>query len=390
MIVNDIINKLSELLPQQSGVVALHEPRFQGEEWNYVKDCLDSGWVSSVGSYVSRFERDLADYLGAKHAVAVVNGTAALHVSLLLAGVQEKDEVLIPSLSFVATANAVAYCHALPHFIDVSAHTLGVDSTALEDYLTEIAEVREGICYNRKTGNVIRAVVPMHTFGHPADMDPLIELCAKFHIVCVEDAAESLGSTYKSQHCGTIGSIGAFSFNGNKIMTTGGGGAIVTNDENIARRAKHITTTAKQPHPWNFVHTEVGYNYRLPNINAALGCAQLEYLPRLIEAKRRLAMKYQTAFESIEGVSIFQEKPYAKSNYWLNAIVLKQPDELLRESILQMTNKKGFMTRPIWTPLHKLSMYEQMPKMPLKVTESLQNQIINIPSSPHLTGEIYA
>lgn len=390
MMVNDIINKLSELLPQQNGTVSLHEPRFQGEEWNYVKDCLDSGWVSSVGSYVSRFERDLADYLGVKHAVAVVNGTAALHISLLLAGVQEKDEVLIPSLSFVATANAVAYCHALPHFIDVSARTLGIDSAALEDYLLEIAEVRAGICYNRLTGNIIRAVVPMHTFGHPVDMDPLIDVCTRFHIVCVEDAAESLGSIYKSKHCGTIGSIGAFSFNGNKIMTTGGGGAIVTNDENIARRAKHITTTAKQPHPWNFVHTEVGYNYRLPNINAALGCAQLEYLPRLVEAKRRLAMKYQAAFELIEGVSIFQEMPYARSNYWLNAIILDQPDEQIREAILEMTNRKGIMTRPIWTPLHKLPMYEQMPKMPLKVTESLQNQIINIPSSPHLTGEFYA
>lgn len=390
MIVNDIINKLSELLPQQNGTVSLHEPHFQGEEWNYVKDCLDSGWVSSVGSYVSRFERDLADYLGVKHAVAVVNGTAALHVSLLLAGVQEKDEVLIPSLSFVATANAVAYCHALPHFIDVSAETIGIDSSVLEDYLLEIAEVREGICYNRMTGNVIRAVVPMHTFGHPVDMDPLIDICTRFHIVCVEDAAESLGSTYKNKHCGTMGSIGALSFNGNKIMTTGGGGAIITNDENIARRAKHITTTAKQPHPWNFVHTEVGYNYRLPNINAALGCAQLEYLPRLVEAKRRLAMKYQAAFESVEGVSIFQEMPYARSNYWLNAIILDHPDEQIREAILEMTNRKGIMTRPIWTPLHKLAMYEQMPKMPLKVTESLQNQIINIPSSPHLTGEFYA
>jgi len=277
--IRDILEILRQVLPADRHAIALHEPSFAGNEWTYVKDCLDTGWVSSVGAYVDRLEADLSAYAGVRNAIAVVNGTAALHICLILAGVKANDEVLIPALTFVATANAVAYCGAVPHFADVEERTLGIDPTRLADYLTTTAELRSGGCYNRRTGRRIKAVVAMHTFGHPVDLDPLWRHCLRFGIELIEDAAESLGSFYKGRHTGNWGRLAAVSFNGNKIVTTGGGGAILTNDQELALQARHITTTAKIPHRWAFDHDRIGYNYRLPNINAALGCAQLEQLP---------------------------------------------------------------------------------------------------------------
>ncbi len=270
------------------GPVALHEPRFAGNEWVYLKECLDSTFVSSVGKFVDRFESELAAYTGAKHAVAMVNGTAALHIALRLAGVRPDDEVLVPTITFVATANAVTYCGALPHFVESEERTLGVDPVALREYLQRTTECRGDHCVNRATGRVIRALVPMHTFGHPVDIERLCAIARDFRLALIEDAAESLGSTVGERHAGTFGVMGTLSFNGNKTITTGGGGAILTNDRVLAGRAKHLTTTAKVPHRWEYLHDEIGYNYRLPNLNAALGCAQLEQLPAFLSAKRRL------------------------------------------------------------------------------------------------------
>ena len=275
--------------------VALHEPRFAGREWEYIKDCLDTTFVSSVGKFVDHFEAELATYTGAKHAVAVVNGTAALHVALRLAGVQDQDEVLVPTLTFIATANAISYCNAVPHFVESEERCLGVDPVALRSYLSVHTEQSNGLCINRDSGRVIRAIILMHTFGHPVLLDELLAVAYDFKLVVVEDAAESLGSYYHGRHTGTFGLLGSLSFNGNKTITTGGGGAILTNDGALAMRAKHLTTTAKLPHAWHYIHDEIGYNYRMPNLNAALGCAQLEQLPEFIQAKRNLFKLYREA-----------------------------------------------------------------------------------------------
>lgn len=375
-----IMAALRSVLPHGDQKAALHEPRFNGNEWAYVNECLDTGWVSSVGKFVDRFETELAAFTGARQAIAVVNGTAALHICLKLAGVRRDDEVLIPTLTFVATANAVSYCEAIPHFVDSEISTLGMDAAKLDEYLSDIAEVREGQCLNKKTGRRIAAVVPMHTFGHPVNLDALLEVCDKFSIPLVEDAAESLGSFYRSKHTGTIGKISALSFNGNKIITTGGGGAILTNDETLGRLAKHITTTAKIPHAWQMSHDMIGYNYRMPNLNAALGCAQLEQLPHFLEKKRSLANRYEQAFRSLPGVSFVKEPPETKSNYWLNAILLDEACSEARDSILDMTNAAGLQTRPTWTLMHQLTMFESCPKMDLSVAEGIAGRLINIPS----------
>lgn len=361
--------------------VGLHEPSFQGNEWAYLKECLDTTYVSSVGKFVDRFEVDLAAYTGAKHAIAVVNGTAALHVALILAGVQRGDEVLIPALTFVATANAVSYCGGTPHFVDSEEATLGINIVSLREYLNQCTERRDGQCVNVKTGKVVRAIVPMHTFGHPVDLDGLLALARDFNLVIVEDAAESLGSFYQGQHTGTLGLMGALSFNGNKTITTGGGGAILTNDALIARRAKHLTTTAKLPHRWAFEHDEVGYNYRMPNINAALGCAQLEQLPDFLASKRHLFQAYQSAFTTVRGVRLVTEPDKCKSNYWLQAILLEQSVVDQRDDILQATNNAGLMTRPVWGLMHKLRQFGSCPRMSLDVSEQLESRLINIPSS---------
>jgi perosamine synthetase len=363
------------------GSVALHEPRFAGNEWAYLKDCLDSTFVSSVGRYVDRFEADLAAYTGARHAVAVVNGTAALHVALQLAGVQAGDEVLVPALTFVATANAVAYCGAIPHFVDSEERTLGLDPQALRDYLDTTTELRDGRCVNLATGRVIRAVIPMHAFGHPLDIEGVLALARDFHLEVVEDATESLGSTIHGKHTGTFGRMGVLSFNGNKVITTGGGGAILTDDTELAKHAKHLTTTAKLPHRWAYVHDEIGYNYRLPNINAALGCAQLEQLSGFVEAKRRLHARYQTAFAGISEAHILVEPEGCRSNYWLQTLLLDEPVADLRDELLQATNDAGLMTRPVWMLMHNLPPYRACPSMPLPVSGSLEKRIINLPSS---------
>ena len=367
-----------------AGPVALHEPRFVGSEWAYLKECLDSTFVSSVGKFVDRFEAELAAYTGAERAVAVVNGTAALQVALRLAGVERGDEVLVPSLSFIATANAVAYCGATPHFVDSEERTLGVDARALREYLTRAAERRGGRLFNRQSGRVIRALVPMHTFGHPVDIDGLLAVARDFHLVLVEDAAESLGSTIGGRHTGTFGLLGTLSFNGNKTITTGGGGAILTNDKALGRHAKHLTTTAKVPHRWAFVHDEIGYNYRLPNLNAALGCAQLEQLPAFVESKRRLFERYRAAFADVPGVRLMEEPSGCRSNYWLQALLLDAPVAGERDAILTATNDQGLMTRPVWTLMHRLAPHEECPRMPLPVAESLERRVINIPSSAFL------
>lgn len=376
----EIIAVLRKVLPQKE-LLPLHEPLFRGNENKYVKECIDTAWVSSVGKYVDLFEEKLAEYCGVKRAVAVVNGTSALHVCLLLSGVKANDEVLVPALTFIATANAVSYCGAVPHFVDSAYETLGIDPVALDNHLESIAEMKNGSCYNKATGRRISAVVPMHTFGHPVDMDAMQTVCDKYHLALVEDAAESVGSFYKGKHTGNFGRIAAMSFNGNKTITTGGGGAVLTNDEELGRLAKHLTTQAKVPHRWEFAHDMIGYNYRMPNINAALGCAQLEQLPDYIEKKRALAEKYAKALESVKGITFFKEPSFAKSNYWLNAILLARDVADKRDELLAVLNDAGIMSRPIWNLMYTLPMFKDCPRMDCKVAEDIGRRLINIPSS---------
>jgi perosamine synthetase len=378
----EIITAIQNAIGRQSAV--LHEPSFSGNESKYVQECIDSTFVSSVGKFVDRFELDLANYTGAKHVVAVVNGTAALHIALKLAGVQAEDEVLIPALTFIATANAVTYCNATPHFVDSEAYTLGVDAAKLRNYLISHTEKRAGQCVNRATGQVIRALVPMHTFGHPVDVNGLLDIAHDFNIALVEDAAESLGSYYHGQHTGTFGLLGTLSFNGNKIITTGGGGAIMTNDSALALHAKHLTTTAKLPHSWEYSHDEIGYNYRLPNLNAALGCAQLEQLSSMLSAKRELFTRYQTTFAGVQGVKLMAEPTQCQSNYWLQSMLLDTERADQRDVVLKATNDAGFMTRPAWILMHELAPFKDCPHMDLAMAQSLTQRLINIPSSSGL------
>jgi perosamine synthetase len=373
-----------------AGPAALHEPRFAGNEWQYLKECLDSTFVSSVGQFVPRFEAQLAAYTGARYAVAVTNGTAALHLALRLAQVCAGDEVLIPTLTFVATANAVNYCGAAPHFVDSEPRTFGMDACALRDYLRGISVLRSGECVNRASGRVIRALVPMHVFGHPADIDELLAVAAEFHLALVEDAAESLGSTRGGRHTGTFGLLGTLSFNGNKTVTTGGGGAILTNDEALAARARHLATTAKLAHRWEYRHDEVGYNYRMPNLNAALGCAQLEQLPGFLESKRRLFHLYREAFAHTPGVHLVAEPADCCSNYWLQTLLLDDESAGLRDAILSAANDAGFGIRPVWALMHRLPAFDGCPRMPLPVAESLERRLINLPSSAHLVRGVRA
>jgi perosamine synthetase len=363
---------------------ALHEPEFGGREWEYVKDCIDTGWVSSVGAYVDRFERDLRELTGAAHAVATVNGTAALHACLLLAGVERGDEVLIPALTFIATANAVSYTGAVPHFVESEEDTLGVDAVTLDAYLREIGERRDGATFNRASGARLRALVVMHVFGHPCDLDALADVAARWNLVLIEDAAESLGSHYKGRHTGNTGRLAALSFNGNKLVTTGGGGAVLTHDAALGRRAKHLTTTARVPHRWSFLHDEVGFNYRLPNLNAALGCAQLERLDGFVERKRALAARYRAAFADVPGIGVLAEPAHSRSNYWLVALVLDGALAGRRDELLAAFNDAGYMARPLWTLMHRLPMYAGCPRMPLPVAEAMEARVVNVPSSPRL------
>lgn len=383
-VADSILAAVRKVVPAERGPVALHEPEFRGREREYVQDCIDTGWVSSVGAYVDRFESMLAGITGATHAVATVNGTAALHVALLLAGVRPGDEVLIPAFTFIATANAVSYCGATPHFVDSAGDTLGLDPVALDEHLHRMAERHGDVLVNRATGRVLRAVVPMHTFGHPVDLEGLLEVCARHGLPVVEDAAESLGSTYKGTHTGRFGRLAAFSFNGNKIVTTGGGGAILTDDPELGRQAKHLTTTARVPHRWNFSHDAIGFNYRLPNLNAALGCAQLEVLPDLLRRKRQLAERYATAFETVREAAFVREPAEARSNYWLNAILLSPDAASARDGVLQRLNDAGAMARPGWCLMHRLPMYQHCPRAPTPVAEDIERRLINLPSSAGL------
>ncbi len=358
--------------------IPLHEPRFIGNEKKYVNEAIDSTFVSSVGKFVDQFERMFAEFTGAKFAIATVNGTAALHVALKLVGVSNGDEVITQPLTFIATCNAISYCNAVPVFIDVDKDTMGLSPAKLEVWLAGNTQIKNGQCYNLNTNKVIRACVPMHTFGHPARIEQLKFVCEQYYIALVEDAAESLGSYYQSKHAGTFGKVAAFSFNGNKTITTGGGGMIITDDEVLAKQAKHITTTAKVPHKWEYTHDQVGFNYRLPNINAALGCAQLEQLPVFLEKKRQLASQYEAFFfdQNIEFVS---EQVNVKSNYWLNAVILASKEQ--RDEFLSFTNDRGVMTRPIWQLMTHLPIFSACESGDLSNACWLEERVVNIPSS---------
>lgn len=358
--------------------IPLHEPRFIGNEKKYLNDCIDSTFVSSVGKYVDMFEIEFASYVGSKYAIATVNGTAALHISLILADVKRDDEVITQPLTFIATCNAISYCGAKPIFVDVDLDTLGLSPESLKNFLEKNCEIIDNRCINKTTGKIIKACVPMHTFGHSCRIDEIKEICDIWNIMLVEDSAESLGSTYKNKHTGTFGQIGAFSFNGNKIITSGGGGVIVTNDEYLAKRAKHITTTAKVPHAFEYVHDEIAYNYRLPNINAALLVAQMENLDKFLKSKRELTENYKDFFSKLE-VKLVLEPKNSKSNYWLQAVLLENKKQ--RDEFLETTNKNGVMTRPIWKLMNELEMFKDCQKTDLKNAKYLEERIVNIPSS---------
>ncbi|MGV8834191.1 MAG: LegC family aminotransferase [Devosia sp.] len=379
-----IIDAIRSVVGDSPMPVQLHEPTFRGKEWDYVKDCLDSTFVSSVGAYVDRFETMLAAATGAGFAIAAANGTSALQVALMLAGVEAGSEVLMPALTFVGTANAVSHANAIPHFVDSEMTSLGVDAHKLAYYLERIAERRDGGLFNKTTGRRIAALLPVHIFGLPYDIDALRTLADQYGIAVVEDIAEALGSTYRGRGIAAESRFGAISFNGNKIITTGGGGAILTNDPEIARRAKKLTTTAKLPHPWAFEHDEVAFNLRLPNLNAALGCAQLEQLDGFLSAKRRIAASYKEAFARIAEVEFIDEPAYGRSNFWLNGVLLDKPDMALRNRVIEATHAAKLMTRPIWTLMHRLPMYDACPRDNLDVAIAIEARVISLPSSSHL------
>lgn len=374
---NQITTFIRNLYPGKE-IIPLHEPLFVGNEVKYLKECIESNFVSSVGPFVDRFERMMEEYTGSKKAVVCVSGTNALHMALLLSGVDPGDEVITQPLTFVATANAISYCSANPVFVDVSRKTLGMDPEKLEDYLKKNTTISNKHCINKISGKRIKACVPMHTFGHPVEIEAINEICIRFHLELIEDAAESLGSKYKNKHTGTFGKFGILSFNGNKTVTTGGGGMILTNDVNLGERAKHLTTQAKIQHSWEFIHDEIGYNYRMPNINAALGCAQLENINANLKKSREIANKYKEFFESV-NIKFFLEPEDCHSNYWLNAIFLS--NKLERDSFLDHTNKNGIRTRPTWRLMNKLSMFQHCVTGDLSNAIQIENTLVNLPSS---------
>jgi len=392
-----IIDFIRSLYPNRE-IVPLHEPYFGGNEKRYVLDCIESTFVSSVGKYVDRFEEMIRDFTGAKYAIATVNGTAALHIALKLAGVQQGDLVITQPLTFVATCNAITYCGAEPVFVDIDPETLGMSPDSLESWLGQNVDIVDKglggletqysklsqpsqpyLAIHKATKRHISACVPMHTFGHPCKIDRITEICNRYHIPVVEDAAESIGSYYKGQHTGTFGKLGILSFNGNKTITTGGGGMILTNDDELGPLAKHITTTAKKPHLWKFEHNMIGYNYRLPNINAALGCAQMEMLSEILKNKRETAQIYQDYFKTIADIEFITEPKDCISNYWLNAILLKNVEE--RDAFLELANKQKVMCRPVWILMNKLNMFSHCLKMEIQISSEIEESLINLPSS---------
>jgi len=374
----DTIAFIRETFKEPEAFIPLHAPYFGGNEKKYLADTIDSTFVSSVGAYVNRFEDMMAEITGAKYAIATTNGTTALHLALIVAGVKRDEEVITQPLTFVATANAITHAQGTPVFVDVDKDTMGMSPEALAAFLNENTEVNNGSAYNKNTGKRIAACVPMHTFGFPCRIDEIAEVCNKYHISLVEDAAESLGSYYKGKHTGNYGSVAAFSFNGNKTITCGGGGAIITNDEQLAKHAKHLSTTAKIPHPYEFVHDEVGYNYRMPNLNAAVACAQLEQLSKILDNKRALTAAYEGYFAD-KNIQLVTEISEAKANNWLNTLILNNLEE--RDAFLKATNESNIMTRPIWKLMNKLSMYANCQAGSLENAQWLEDRVVNIPSS---------
>ncbi len=376
-----IVGFVKDQFPDQD-FIPLHVPVFKGNEKKYLLDTIDTTFVSSVGGFVKMFEEMICQITGAKYAIAIVNGTSALHMALLMADIEPEDEVFSQSLTFIATCNAIRYIGANPVFIDIDKDTLGMSPASLSDYLYKYAELKEdGFSYNKRTGKRIKGCVPMHTFGFPCRIDEIAVVCEKWNITLIEDAAESIGSYYKGRHTGVFGKIGTFSFNGNKTVTCGGGGALITNDESIAKRAKHLTTQAKVAHPWAFIHDNIGYNYRMPNVNAALACAQLEQLSMFISKKRELASIYSAFFKEA-NIHFIEEIDQAKANYWLNAMVLENKEE--REDFLKYANNNGVMSRPVWELMHHLPMFKNAEKTDLSHSEWLAERLVNIPSSVRL------
>jgi perosamine synthetase len=375
----EIVSYIRNLYLESEAFIPLHEPRFIGNEKKYLAECIDSTFVSSVGKFVDKFEEMTAAYTGVKKAVVCVNGTEALHMALLLAGVQRDDEVITQPLTFIATANAISYSGASPVFVDVDKDTLGLSPASLSAFLEEFSEIRQdGACYNKHSGRKISACVPVHIFGHPCRIDEIVAICNRYNISVVEDAAESIGTLYKGKHTGTFGKLAILSYNGNKTITTGGGGMILTDDEALGKMAKHLTTQAKVPHPWEYVHDHIGYNHRMPNINAAMGVAQMESLDYFLQKKRELAADYKTFFDSI-GLSFFTEPKHARSNYWLNLVILENRAE--RDRFLDYTNKEKVMTRPAWRLMNHLPMFINCQAYKLENAQWLEDRIVNIPSS---------
>ncbi len=377
MNIPETIAFIRDLYGEKEAFIPLHAPTFAGNEKKYLEECIDTTFVSSVGKFVDLFEQKVAEYTAAKYAVVCVNGTNALHIALKLSGVEEGDMVITQPLTFIATTNAIVYAGAVPAFVDVDKDTMGLSPTSLERFLQDNAQLRNGTCYHKQTGRRIKACLPMHTFGHACRIEEILAICEHYHIAVVEDAAEAMGSYYKGKHLGTFAPIGAISFNGNKTITTGGGGMILTNDETIAHRAKHLTTQAKLPHAWEFVHDEIGYNYRMPNINAALGVAQLEQLDGFLVNKRATAEAYKAYFEK-QGIVFFAERENEKCNYWLNAIILKDKEE--RNAFLTEANAQGVMSRPIWQLMNRLPMFVNCERGDLSNAEWLEARVVNIPS----------
>jgi perosamine synthetase len=375
---SDVVTFIHKLYGTE-GNVPLHAPCFVGNEKKYLNECIDTTFVSSVGKFVDRFEEMMAEYTGAKKAVVCVNGTNALHMAMMLVGVERDDEVLTQALTFIATCNAIYYIGAHPVFLDVAPDTMGLSSVAVKKWLQANAEVKNGTCYNKVTGRRIKACIPMHTFGHPIHLDELVDICFQYHIELIEDAAESLGSFYKGKHTGTFGKVGALSFNGNKTITTGGGGMLLFQDEALGEHAKHLTTQAKIPHRWEFMHDYVGYNYRMPNINAALGCAQMECIDRILANKRETAEKYKAFFAQYPDVEFFNEPKDCQSNYWLNVILMK--DNQSKQDFLEYTNDHGVMTRPVWGLMPRMPMFEHCQTDGLKQSIWFEERVVNLPSS---------
>ncbi len=377
MNIPETISFIRDLYGKKEDFIPLHAPTFAGNEKKYLNECIDTTFVSSVGKFVDLFEQKIAEYTAAKQAVVCVNGTNALHIALKLSGVEKGDEVITQPLTFIATTNAIVYAGAVPVFVDVDKDTMGLSPKSLEQFLQANAELRGNECYHKQTNRRIKACMPMHTFGHACRIEEIMDICERYHIEVVEDAAEAMGSYYKGKHLGTFAKIGAISFNGNKTITTGGGGVILTNDETIGKHAKHLTTQAKLPHAWEFVHDEIGYNYRMPNINAALGVAQLEQLDHFLANKRTTAEAYKNYFQK-QGIAFFAERVEERCNYWLNAIILKNKEE--RDAFLTESNAKAVMTRPIWQLMNRLPMFKDSPKTDLSNAEWLEARVVNIPS----------